>query len=47
MGSLPHIDGPAQAVPLRAVGALPRLGLILLATDLTTERDVARLIRPD
>jgi maleate isomerase len=26
---------------------LPRLGLILLATDLTTERDVARLIGPD
>jgi maleate isomerase len=25
----------------------PRLGLILLATDLTTEGDVARLIRPD
>jgi maleate isomerase len=31
---------PAQA-------ELPRLGLILLATDLTTERDVARLIGPD
>ena len=26
---------------------LPRLGLILLATDLTSERDVARLIGPD
>ncbi len=26
---------------------LPRLGLILLATDLTTERDVARLIGPE
>lgn len=26
---------------------LPRLGLILLSTDLTTERDVARLIGPD
>jgi maleate isomerase len=25
----------------------PRLGLILLATDMTTERDVARLIPPD
>jgi maleate isomerase len=30
-----------------AVHPLPRLGLILLATDLTTERDVARLIGPD
>jgi maleate isomerase len=29
------------------VERLPRLGLILLATDLTTERDVARLIGPD
>ena len=26
---------------------LPRIGLILLATDLTTERDAARLIGPD
>jgi len=31
-------------VPVRG---LPRLGLILLSTDLTTERDVARLIGPD
>ncbi len=30
-----------------AVAEVPRLGLILLATDMTTERDVARLIPPD
>jgi maleate isomerase len=47
MGVLPPIEVAAQAAALRPVGALPRLGLILLATDLTTERDVARLIGPD
>jgi maleate isomerase len=47
MGDLPPIEVVAEAVALRPVGALPRIGLILLATDLTTERDVARLIEPD
>jgi maleate isomerase len=47
MGDLPEIGGTAQAVPLRPMGAVPRLGLILLATDLTTERDVARAILPE
>jgi maleate isomerase len=47
MGDLPPIEVVAEAVALRSVGALPRIGLILLATDLTTERDVARLIEPD
>lgn len=41
------IDATPQAVRLRPAGEEPRLGLILLATDLTTERDVARLIRPE
>lgn len=31
----------------RAASGLPRLGLVLLATDLTTEGDVARLIGPE
>jgi maleate isomerase len=47
MGSGPRIETTAQTVPLRPVCEVPRLGLILLATDLTTERDVARLIRPE
>jgi maleate isomerase len=45
----------AEAAPIVELGAgrqrlgdlLPRLGLVLLATDLTTERDVAALIGPE
>ncbi len=32
---------------MQDAGALPRIGMILLATDLTTERDAPRLIGPD
>lgn len=41
--------GRKGASPVGGVAdvAVPRLGLILLATDLTTERDVARLIPPE
>jgi maleate isomerase len=35
-----------EGLRLDAADAPPRLGLLLLATDLTTERDVARLIGP-
>jgi len=38
---------PADGGPEARARPLPRLGLILLATDLTTERDVARLIGPE
>lgn len=44
---MPPIIASPTAAALLPAGALPRLGLILLATDLTTERDAARLIRPD
>lgn len=47
MGGRPEIEVAARAAALRPVGEPQRLGLILLATDLTTERDVARLIGPD
>lgn len=47
MSEHPPISISHPQVRRPAPGAVPRLGLILLATDLTTERDVARLIGAD
>jgi maleate isomerase len=40
--ALPRVTLADKGVRLDPVDAIPRLGLILLATDLTTERDMAR-----
>jgi maleate isomerase len=46
MGTVAAVTpSPVQAV--LTPPALPRLGVIALATDLTSERDVARLVPPD
>lgn len=48
MPALPSITvAPRPPAFDPGLASLPRIGLILLATDLTTERDVARLIGPD
>ncbi len=48
MPKLPPISvAPRPPAADPGLASLPRIGLILLATDLTTERDVARLVGPD
>lgn len=45
---MPRAEISPVACAVDVLGAeTPRLGMILLATDMTTERDVARLIPPD
>ncbi len=43
---LPPVLAAGTPVRLEDAGTVPRVGFVLLATDLTTERDAARLLGP-
>ena len=45
--TLPPVERLDCSMQFERPDAVARLGLILLATDLTTEREVARLLHPD